>query len=97
MATLQDDATKQALLEGGYGFYTTDALLALGKMSADDIIDSGLAFVGTADSVTQQLEDFHAEVGFNEFCIISAYGGIDPALARRTQQRFAKEVRPGFE
>lgn len=97
MATLQDDATKQSLLEGGYGFYTTDALLELGRMSADDIIDSGLAFVGTAESVTRQLEDFHGEVGFNEFCLISAFGGIDTHLARRTQERFAREVRPGFE
>lgn len=97
MATLQDDATKQALIEGGYQFYTTPAMLELGKMSADDIIDSGLAFVGTAESVTRQLEDFHAEAGFNEFCIISAFGGLDTNLARRNQERFANEVRPGFE
>lgn len=97
MATLQDDATKQSLIEGGYQFYASDAMLELGKMSADDIIDSGLAFVGTTDSVTQQLADFHDEVGFDEFCIISAFGGLDRQLARRTQERFAEQVRPAFE
>ena len=96
IATLQDDATRQALIEGGYQFYTTPALLELGKMSADDIIDAGLAFVGTAESVARQLTDFHAEAGFNEFCIISAFGGLDTNLAQRTQERFASEVRPGF-
>ena len=97
MATLQSPETKQKLIDGGYGFYASDALIDLGSMKADDIIDQGLAFVGTPDQIRRDLEDFATESGIDEFCIINNFGGIDIGLAQQTQERFAKEIRPAFE
>ncbi|MEC9340014.1 MAG: LLM class flavin-dependent oxidoreductase [Pseudomonadota bacterium] len=96
MATIQSPETKQKLIDGGYGFYASDALLALGQMPADDIIDQGLAFVGTADQIRRDLEDFATESGIDEFCLITSFGGLDDALAARTQDRFAREILPAF-
>lgn len=94
--SLLDPALKPALIEAGYGFYASDVFQAMKALSYDDLIAQDLVYVGTPEQVVRRLTDLHDRWGFDEFSILSHYGGIGPHQAYRTQELFARRVMPAF-
>lgn len=56
------------------------------------LIDQGLALVGSADTVRQQLTTLMADTGANHFAGAFAFGSLSYDRARRSLQRFADAV-----
>src|SRR5260370_12354505 len=52
--------------------------------------------IGTPDEVARKLEDFRAAYACTHFIMASQLPGMDPLVATRSLELFAKEVMPGF-
>lgn len=91
-----DDALKERLKNNGYAFYAGDLLQGMRHFSYEELLERDMVWVGTPAQIRRKLEDFHGKAGFNEFSIVSHYGGIAPWKAYRTQELFAREVIPAF-
>jgi len=52
--------------------------------------------IGTPDEVARKLEDFRAAYACTHFIMASQFPGMDPAVATRSLELFAKEVMPRF-
>ena len=87
-------AEKQRLIDAGYAFYAADEFPGLRNLSYRELVDAGIVFVGTPDSVGRQLLALWDEFRFDELLVMTHYGGIDKAKALRTQDLFAKQVMP---
>lgn len=94
--SLLDPALQEPMQQAGYGFYASDALQAMKRLSYDDIIDQDLVYVGTPEQVVRRLGDLHSRWQFDEFSIVSHYGGIAPHQAYRNQELFARRVMPAL-
>ena len=94
--SLQDGSRSQEMIDAGYGFYAGDLFQQMRKFSYDDLIDSGMVYVGTPAQVTRQLESLHDQIKFDEFDLVSHYGDISLHQAYRNQELFAKQVMPAF-
>lgn len=64
------------------------------NLSYRELVDAGIVFVGSPDSVGRQLLALWDEFRFDELLVMTHYGGIDKAAALRTQDLFAKRVMP---
>ena len=95
--SLQDGSRSQEMIDAGYGFYAGDLFQQMRKFSYDDLIDSGMVYVGTPAQVTRQLESLHDQIKFDEFDLVSHYGDISLHQAYRNQELFAKQVMPAFQ
>ena len=89
-----NDAERERLVNAGYKFYTMDFMPSIGKMSYDELIENGIAYVGTPDSVGAKLEELYEDFLFDELIIISHYGGLKREQSMRTQQLFADHLMP---
>ena len=87
-------AEKQRLVDAGYAFYAADEFPGLRNLSYRELVDAGIVFVGSPDSVGRQLLELWDEFRFDELLVMTHYGGIDKAKALRTQDLFAKQVMP---
>jgi alkanesulfonate monooxygenase SsuD/methylene tetrahydromethanopterin reductase-like flavin-dependent oxidoreductase (luciferase family) len=64
--------------------------------SYDFWIDNGLALVGSPDTVIRKLEEQRRLTGYDVFAARHRIGHLEPALARKSLQLFAKYVMPAF-
>ncbi|MGE0811426.1 MAG: LLM class flavin-dependent oxidoreductase [Immundisolibacter sp.] len=94
--SLLDPALQEPMKQAGYGFYASDALQGMKRLSYDDIIEQDMVYVGTPEQVVRRLTDLHGRWQFDEFSIVSHYGGIAPHQAYRNQELFARRVMPAF-
>lgn len=94
--SLLDPALQEPMKQAGYGFYASDALQGTKRLSYDDIIEQDMVYVGTPEQVVRRLTDLHSRWQFDEFSIVSHYGGIAPHQAYRNQELFARRVMPAF-
>ena len=94
--SLLDPALQEPMKQAGYGFYASDALQGMKRLSYDDIIEQDMVYVGTPEQVVRRLTDLHSRWQFDEFSIVSHYGGIAPHQAYRNQELFARRVMPAF-
>ncbi len=85
---------KQKLMQGGYAFYTTGMLEALTKLSYEEIVAGGYAFIGTPQKVLDQCAELREQIAVDEITIISHFGNIEPWKAAKTQELLAQEVMP---
>ncbi len=90
----QNDAERERLENTGYKFYTMDFIPQIGRMTYEELIDKGIVFVGTPDTVGQQLLELYNDFAFDELIIISHFGNIKKSQALRTQELFADHIMP---
>jgi alkanesulfonate monooxygenase SsuD/methylene tetrahydromethanopterin reductase-like flavin-dependent oxidoreductase (luciferase family) len=64
--------------------------------SYDFWIDNGLALVGSPDTVIRKIEAQQKLTGYDIFGARHRIGHLDPALAQKSMQLFAKYVIPAF-
>jgi len=89
---------RQRLRDAGFAFYA-DILPSMPVLdwSYEEMLAEKVVYVGTPETVAQELIELYDESGgFNELIIMSHYGGIDKERAIRTQNLFAKHVMPVF-
>ena len=55
---------KQRLIDSGYAFYASDDFPSLRKLSYQELIDAGIVFVGSPETVGKQLLDLWKEFRF---------------------------------
>lgn len=94
----KSEAEKQRLRNAGFGFYADilPSMPAL-KWTYEEMLAEKVVYVGTPETVAQELLELYDDSGgFNELIIMSHYGGIDKDRAIRTQDLFAKHVMPVF-
>ena len=93
----ENDAERERLENAGYKFYAMDYMPSMSRMEYDDLIEHGIVYVGTPDSVGDQLEGLYEDFRFDELIIISHYGGMKREQSMRTQQLFADHVMPRLQ
>ena len=68
---------------------------ALIGISAEDAMERGLMFAGSADTVYQQIEDFYEKVGgFGHLVMVGRSGFLTHTQAEKGIKRFAQDVLP---
>lgn len=87
---------KEELERAGYGIYTTGKLEGIARLSLDEILEQGIAFVGTPEQVAEQIDGVGKIPGVTEFAMIANYGGIAHAGVLRTLELFASRVMPAL-
>jgi alkanesulfonate monooxygenase SsuD/methylene tetrahydromethanopterin reductase-like flavin-dependent oxidoreductase (luciferase family) len=90
--TTVNPSHKQEMLDAGYGFYASEMLEKLDKLSYDEIVDGGYAFIGTPAKVLEQCADLKENFGVDEISILSHYGNIELWKSTKTQELFAEGV-----
>jgi alkanesulfonate monooxygenase SsuD/methylene tetrahydromethanopterin reductase-like flavin-dependent oxidoreductase (luciferase family) len=88
---------RERMRAGGFHFYAGDDFLRLGDLSFREIVDAGVMYIGTPEKVAQQLLQLHTKMPYEEFILVSHYGGIPAHKAMQTQELFVKEVLPILE
>ena len=91
------EEVKARMRAGGFDFYAGDDFLRLGDVSYQDIVDLGIVYIGTPEKVANQLLTLYDKIAFEEFILVSHYGGIPVHKAMQTQELFAKQVLPIVE
>lgn len=91
------EEVKECMRAGGFHFYAGDDFLKLGDFSYRDIVDAGIMYIGTPEKVANQLLALYDKMPFEEFIMLSHYGGIAAHKAMQTQELFVKEVLPRLE
>jgi alkanesulfonate monooxygenase SsuD/methylene tetrahydromethanopterin reductase-like flavin-dependent oxidoreductase (luciferase family) len=94
--SLQSEAKKAELRAKGYGFYASGALESLTRLTYDEIVGQGIAFIGTPKQVIGQIRDLQAVEDIAELAIVSNFGGLDHWKSIKTQAMFAQHVMPAF-
>jgi alkanesulfonate monooxygenase SsuD/methylene tetrahydromethanopterin reductase-like flavin-dependent oxidoreductase (luciferase family) len=87
---------KERLRAAGYGFYAEDDFPSLEKLTYEQLIEYGIVFVGSPETVGRQLMELYDEFRFEELCIVSHFGGMPREAAMKTQRLFAKEIMPAM-
>ena len=87
---------KEELIAKDYGFYASGALEGLTQLSYDDMVDGGIAFIGTPNKVIDQIGALREKGGIGELTILTNFGGIDHWKVIKTQELFAEQVMPAF-
>jgi alkanesulfonate monooxygenase SsuD/methylene tetrahydromethanopterin reductase-like flavin-dependent oxidoreductase (luciferase family) len=70
------------------------ALRDAGKMTADALIASGTALIGSAKTVRAGIERMRERTGFGILVALLQFGTLSDELTRRNMDRFAAEVMP---
>jgi alkanesulfonate monooxygenase SsuD/methylene tetrahydromethanopterin reductase-like flavin-dependent oxidoreductase (luciferase family) len=92
---LVSEDKKAALHAKGFGFYASGVVEQFRTMTYDQILENGLAFVGTPAEVIEHIQAVDQQIGgLDEFVIMSNLGGIEHWRAVRTQELFATQVIP---
>jgi alkanesulfonate monooxygenase SsuD/methylene tetrahydromethanopterin reductase-like flavin-dependent oxidoreductase (luciferase family) len=85
---------KDRLRNAGYGFYAEDDFPSLEKLTYEQLIEFGIVFVGTPETVGGQLMELYDEFRFEELCIVSHFGAMAAESAMQTQRLFARDIMP---
>ncbi len=71
--------------------------MRLAATSYDFNIESGLALVGSPETVARRLEAGKSRIGYDIFCGNFIFGKMPPEMARASIQLFGKEIVPAFK
>lgn len=94
--SLQSEEKKAELRAKGYGFYASGALESLAKLTYDEIVGQGVAFIGTPRDVIAQIRELRKVEEIAEFAVVANFGGMDNWKSIKTQELFARHVMPAF-
>ena len=65
--------------------------------SYDFWTDSGLALIGSPDTVIRQIEQQRELISYDVFSARHRFGRLDPKLSHKSTRLFAEHVMPAFE
>jgi alkanesulfonate monooxygenase SsuD/methylene tetrahydromethanopterin reductase-like flavin-dependent oxidoreductase (luciferase family) len=86
--------SKDELERKGYGAYTGGRLERLARLSYAEILEQGIAFVGTPEEVAAQMAPIGRIPGVTEISMIANFGGIEHWKAIKTMELFHRRVMP---
>jgi alkanesulfonate monooxygenase SsuD/methylene tetrahydromethanopterin reductase-like flavin-dependent oxidoreductase (luciferase family) len=66
------------------------------RHTAEDLVASGTALIGSPRTVRQKLKEMEDRTGFGILVPLLQFGTLDDRLTRRNFERFAAEVMPHF-
>jgi alkanesulfonate monooxygenase SsuD/methylene tetrahydromethanopterin reductase-like flavin-dependent oxidoreductase (luciferase family) len=66
------------------------------RHTAEDLIASGTALIGSPRTVRQKIAEMHDRTGFEILVPLLQFGTLDDRMTRRNFERFAVEVMPQF-
>jgi flavin-dependent trigonelline monooxygenase, oxygenase component len=84
------------LERAGYGFYATGKLESIARLGLDEILEQEIAFVGTPEQVTKQIDRVRKIPGVTEFSMIANFGGLEHDRVLRTLDLFGRRVIPAL-
>jgi alkanesulfonate monooxygenase SsuD/methylene tetrahydromethanopterin reductase-like flavin-dependent oxidoreductase (luciferase family) len=97
LESFQTEEQKAELRAKGYGFYGSGILESLVTLRYEEIVEHKIAFIGSPEKVSEQIQVLAEEVGgIDEFVIISNFGGLEHWKVIKTQELFARRVIPAF-
>jgi alkanesulfonate monooxygenase SsuD/methylene tetrahydromethanopterin reductase-like flavin-dependent oxidoreductase (luciferase family) len=97
MDALASEEKRAELRAKGFGFYASGVVEQFRIITYDQVLEEGLAFVGTPAEVIAHINAVDQQIGgLDEFVIMSNLGGIEHWRAIRTQELFAQQVIPAF-
>lgn len=85
---------KQRLNDAGYQFYAADDFPNTRNFSYEEMLKHEIVYAGSPDRVADQLVDLLERFRFDEFLLISQYGGCARWQAMKTQELFMRKVAP---
>jgi alkanesulfonate monooxygenase SsuD/methylene tetrahydromethanopterin reductase-like flavin-dependent oxidoreductase (luciferase family) len=91
------DAEKQRLIDAGYGFYAADDFIGTRDLTYEQLLEHEIVYAGDPKSVGAQLVDLWDRFRFDEFLLICHNGGTSRWQSMKTQELFARKVRPLLE
>ena len=98
---LDQEGHRDRLIASGYGFYASDAMNQMMELKYEEVIESGMVWVGTPDQVRRRAEDFITQETLDEFAIQvlprGEGGGLTFEQMQKTQELFATKVMPGLK
>jgi alkanesulfonate monooxygenase SsuD/methylene tetrahydromethanopterin reductase-like flavin-dependent oxidoreductase (luciferase family) len=88
---------KQKLIEARYEFYAADDFPNTRNLSYEQLLEYEIVYAGAPDKVADQLVDLLDRFRFDEFLLISDFGGTRRWQSMKTQELFAKRVMPKLQ
>jgi alkanesulfonate monooxygenase SsuD/methylene tetrahydromethanopterin reductase-like flavin-dependent oxidoreductase (luciferase family) len=85
---------KQRLIDARYEFYAGEDFPNTRNLSYEQLLEYEIVYAGSPEKVGKQLVDLWDQFRFDEFLLICHYGGTRRWQAMKTQELFAKKVRP---
>lgn len=65
-----------------------------GKQTIDDVIDKGMFICGSPQTVREQLEHYHSQIGFGHLLTLLQFGTLPAELTRKNMEIYASSVMP---
>jgi alkanesulfonate monooxygenase SsuD/methylene tetrahydromethanopterin reductase-like flavin-dependent oxidoreductase (luciferase family) len=65
--------------------------------SLEQLVETGVAIVGSPDTVRRRIADFHRQLGFSNFIALLHFGTLSRELTDRNIRRFARDVLPAIQ
>lgn len=88
---------KQRLIDAGYAFYAADDFPNTRNLSYEQLLEHEIVYAGDPSSVAERLIDLWDRFRFDEFLLISHFGGTSRWQSMKTQELFAKHVMPRLD
>jgi len=85
---------KQRLIDAGYEFYAGEDFPNTRNLSYEQLLEYEIVYAGSPEKVGAQLVDLWDQFRFDEFLLICHFGGTRRWQAMKTQELFAKKVKP---
>jgi alkanesulfonate monooxygenase SsuD/methylene tetrahydromethanopterin reductase-like flavin-dependent oxidoreductase (luciferase family) len=67
------------------------------KKTIEQLVEQGVAIVGSPDTVRKRITDFHRQLGFSNFVTLLHFGTLSRELTEKNIRRFASDVLPGIQ
>ena len=84
-------------MDARYEFYAADDFPNTRNLSYEQLLELEVVYAGSPDNVAEQLIDLYDRFRFDEFLLISDYGGNRRWQAMKNQELFMKEVAPKMQ
>lgn len=95
--SINSDAHKARLAEGGFHFYASGALNQMKAYTYEHILEHDIAFVGTPAQFLDWLTHFRRSYyDCNEIALMADFGSIEPWQVARTLTLFARDCMPAL-
>ena len=88
---------KQKLMDARYEFYAADDFPNTRNLSYEQLLELEVVYAGSPENVAEQLIDLYDRFRFDEFLLISDYGGNRRWQAMKNQELFMKKFAPKMQ
>ena len=68
-----------------------------GDLAIETAMEMGMMVCGSAQTVRQRFEAYHADMGFGKLLTLLQFGTLPAELTDASTDRFARDVMPGLQ